>query len=315
MSKNSNNLKKIAITTSEYFYIRDTPEEIKTLDELIDKLDETYLQQSRVFRDNLSDSVGTMMIPFVLATAGIEHGLQVKFTNIEAINNAFSDNKTDDVSEVHSRARLVLQEHFKDKENVNQLAYDACEFLIAISYGKVKSSSRLLIQQGAVLFWGVFETLAKDIIITYINNNPDAIKLISDNPYLYKRLEVKNISLSDLIEHGLDVSTKMGIILFQNQNFSDLTFIRNTYNALLPETKKHRSILNDKTLWLMLQQRHLIAHNSGIVDKQYIEKTGTELNLGEPILITPDQLREYIILIIKSGCSILESLPSKDPNQ
>lgn len=56
------------------------------------------------------------------------------------------------------------------------------------------------------------------------------------------------------------------------------------------DLQKH---LRNPKLWLLQQRRHLIVHRRGVVDKQYLEKTGEKLNVGEQLLPTPAEIEEY----------------------
>jgi len=55
------------------------------------------------------------------------------------------------------------------------------------------------------------------------------------------------------------------------------------------DLQKH---LRNPKLWLLQQRRHLIVHRRGVVDKQYLEKTGEKLNVGEQLLPTPAEIEQ-----------------------
>lgn len=53
------------------------------------------------------------------------------------------------------------------------------------------------------------------------------------------------------------------------------------------------------------QQRHLFAHRNGIVDEEYIKKTGdSKYSLGQRIVLKPDNVLKFINLIIKLSNSL-----------
>jgi hypothetical protein len=56
------------------------------------------------------------------------------------------------------------------------------------------------------------------------------------------------------------------------------------------DLQKH---LRNPKLGLLQQRRHLIVHRRGVIDKQYLEKTGEKLNIGEQLSPTPAQIEEH----------------------
>lgn len=58
------------------------------------------------------------------------------------------------------------------------------------------------------------------------------------------------------------------------------------------------------------QKRHVIAHKSGIVDREYVNRTGDcEAVVGRKIRVTADEVRELISLVCRMGQHLVEVLP------
>lgn len=62
------------------------------------------------------------------------------------------------------------------------------------------------------------------------------------------------------------------------------------------------------TLTLAFQQRHLFAHNNGIVDQKYLDRSGdTSYQLGQRIVLQEKRVREYIYLVRKLASCMEET--------
>jgi len=59
---------------------------------------------------------------------------------------------------------------------------------------------------------------------------------------------------------------------------------------------------------MLSQRRHLIVHQRGIVDRRYLENTNDTQQIGERLLVSPDELLGYIVLVQNSGASLLTAL-------
>lgn len=54
------------------------------------------------------------------------------------------------------------------------------------------------------------------------------------------------------------------------------------------------------------QKRHLLSHTDGVVDQNYISKSGdTSYSVGQHIIIKPDEVKEYATIIEKIGEKVL----------
>ena len=65
-------------------------------------------------------------------------------------------------------------------------------------------------------------------------------------------------------------------------------------------TKNELLILNK-----YFQQRHLLAHKNGIVDEEYLKKSGdNSYQVGQRIVVKPNNFQEFISLIRKLATGI-----------
>lgn len=61
-------------------------------------------------------------------------------------------------------------------------------------------------------------------------------------------------------------------------------------------------------LKMYFQQRHLLEHNSGIIDNSYIRKSGdTSYIVGQQLIVKEHDVAEFLDIIFKLGNGIMES--------
>ncbi|MFP4106712.1 MAG: hypothetical protein ACLFVU_11555 [Phycisphaerae bacterium] len=64
------------------------------------------------------------------------------------------------------------------------------------------------------------------------------------------------------------------------------------------------------------QKRHVIAHKSGIVDQEYLDKTGnTSAVVGRKLAVSADEVRELIGFARRLGQHLVSSLPETDQGE
>jgi hypothetical protein len=69
-------------------------------------------------------------------------------------------------------------------------------------------------------------------------------------------------------------------------------------------------LLTSDSLWLLNQQRHLIAHRRGIVDEDYIKNTGAKLSVGEHLYVSPEEFEENASKALSIGKELLKCAAS-----
>ena len=82
-----------------------------------------------------------------------------------------------------------------------------------------------------------------------------------------------------------------------------------------PSGKSYTSYLSDdesRSLVRFFQQRHLLAHTQGIVDDDYVTRTGdTAYQVGQRVVIREVSVRECLILIEKLITGMASDAPTK----
>ncbi len=162
-----------------------------------------------------------------------------------------------------------------------------------------------IILQGLVLCWGAFEVFARDCFMAHLNANPSRALALQEDPVAKRRFELSKISLETLAAHGFDLSGRMGTLLAQQQDLSDVYSIKAVYQALFPTNEELRATLETPDLRLLSLRRNLIVHRRGVIDETYAATTNCSRQIGERLRLTPGDLDVHIRTTMKTATSIL----------
>ena len=177
------------------------------------------------------------------------------------------------------------------------------ELNLLLDNESLASAANELLHQALISTWSIFENFASTFIRCWINANPMDARKVLMSPDLQKFLGRQTVDIADLYEHGLDLSQSMGDVLFKGKRLDNLPVIRATMEALF-ESADIRSSLGDD-LWSLNQRRHLIVHRRGIVDQEFREKTGSQLNVGERLLTSADDVEMALKAVVRAMVSIV----------
>jgi len=270
------------------------------------------------FEHNIRSVSETISLPFELASSNAQNRHWQRFSTAERIRSETIDPEPDEIPEAFASRKAevateIASKHMKEflssEDGIDAITNDIAEFLLsAHDRGTISIAASELIFQGTILTWSSFEVLARDVFINVINKHPNLVSLLLQDQNTKKRFDITKIPLDILSEHGFDVSNKMGSILAVQQDLSDLRTIKQIFLTLWGSEKNICDNLNNRALWILSQQRHLIVHKRGIVDADYNTKTGAGLPCGSRLQILPQDLEQYIRVVLGTGCSILRAL-------
>jgi hypothetical protein len=115
----------------------------------------------------------------------------------------------------------------------------------------IRAASELILQ-GLVLCWGAFEVLSRDCFIAHLNAKPNRTLVLLGDPVAKRRFELSKVSLETLATHGFNLSERMGTILAQQQDLSDVYSVKSVYQALFPDDERLSDALGDADLRLLV---------------------------------------------------------------
>jgi hypothetical protein len=194
-------------------------------------------------------------------------------------------------------------------EGNNDDLWDTLNFLENLrSDEAVIRAANELILQGVVLCWGAFEVFARDCFIAHLNAKPDRTLVLLADSVAKRRFELPKISLETLATHKFNLSERMGTLLAQQQDLSDVYSVKSVYQALFPDDKRLSDSLSDSDLRLLSLRRNLIVHQCGVVDDIYSDSANCSQQIGERLALSPDDLEAHLCTTIKVASGILDAV-------
>jgi hypothetical protein len=272
-----------------------------------------YKQIAFAFIDNLESVLRTVSIPLhytLTQVQSLHYQRLLMVERIEALRIVPCDSipkkeKKDLDSETSEKANERFRE-FAQSEGCNIIAEEALERLLSIMNDSDSlAAARELTRQGVLLIWGAFEVLARDLFVELLNRQPTFAERLLSNPSNRKRFGIDKIDWITLNSYGFDLSRNVGTILSQRADLDDVPTIKDAFNAIFPTASDLAIQLSDHRLWILFQKRNLIVHRRGVVDQQYIEKTGEAQLLGSKLMVTPSEIEDYLSVTTSAGYALL----------
>jgi hypothetical protein len=164
-----------------------------------------------------------------------------------------------------------------------------------------------LLRQCTVLTWSALEVVAQEIFVGVLNTRPSLVSRLSADESAKRLFPLKSIAIEALIEYEFDLSRHIGDLLAQLRAVDSVPVMKTAFYALFPGADKLRVALGDTALWALNQRRHLILHKRGVVDREYLEKTGEDLQAGQQLAITASELEAYMLAVVGVGSELLIS--------
>jgi hypothetical protein len=200
-----------------------------------------------------------------------------------------------------ANARRAFKE-FMEAEAATTVADQIVERLLRLSQDEEsRLAAQELSRQGIVLTWSAIEVFARDVFVLLLNNNPRLSQSLLAEPGNRKRFQSERIDWQTLESYDFNLSNQIGSFLAARADLSNVPAIRSAYSALFPAAKNLHSTLSNPILWQISQKRHLLVHKRGVIDKQFIEATNSNLNIGSNLLILPAEVEEAIDIAIEFG--------------
>jgi hypothetical protein len=309
----------LKILGETYFLGFDKTEYLGPLTRKLKDVRNLFIPPGNAFRNNLDALIAVVSMPILLASGTATEMRFQQLLMAERIRRLPIESDAEhpdgenlspkDEEDAHRIAHETLNKVLATKDGIKDMGRQAWRFLHAglQSNEEVASAAHELLRQSAVLCWGALEVLAREVFVVYINANPTTARKVLDHPSTRGRFDLKAISIEVLEVHGFNVSTRMGDVLLQHQDLTELGAIKDVYQVLFPNARSLHAVLGERALWILNQRRHLIVHKRGIVDARYLERTGEKAEPGSVLNILPSELKEYLRLVRDAGIEILSA--------
>jgi hypothetical protein len=272
---------------------------------------------AEAFVYNLEAAVSTVSMPAQLAMASAQRWRFQQLhiaERIRARSDLGPDGEPTEVAlkAAWERANAKMAAELSSKEGVGLLADSACDFLLAgLRSKEVSQAAAELLLQGAVLVWGAFEVLAREVFVRHLNSQPDEAARLVALPEGRRLFQLKTLDVETLAAYDFDLSAKMGTVLASAHDLANLPALKTVFQALFPGAEELHRTLDARDLWVLTQRRHLIVHQRGIVDRRYLANTNDAQQVGERLSLAPDELMRYVVLVQSAGAKLLAAVIAK----
>jgi hypothetical protein len=318
MTSESATSEKARRLTAHFFVPFQIRDRLKPIAEISASVRPEFQRVAKAFEHNLESLLESLSLPFTLASSSATDKMFSHFLMAEKIRARAIDN-TDIPSGAsldHHRDQIALTNAMAKAQQFNlsdvgrdRLMHEVCDFLLeALDNGNLTAAASQLREQAIVMLWSAFEVLFRDVIECELNLNPAKCTALAADTVTRKRIESKVTSLETLIENNFDLSRRVGTLVVAQNNFSDLPSIKTISVSLFPQAESLRLALDEKSLWLLYQRRHLFVHRRGIIDRKYLEGTSDEGEEGARLNVTPNQFEGHFDSVLKAGVALLASL-------
>lgn len=311
MTFTADDLEKIAVEAEQLFFLRPfTDSLLAPLQELIPKVPPLFSQGAEAFCASVRSIESMAGLPYEFALTASKGRHYQSFRSAADLQATLDYHysgapRRDDVARDNA-AKNRMREFAGSVEGWAALNFEACGLLLDLAKTtKIGDAAAQLLLQTTVLTWGALEVLSREIFRIYLNCMPTAYaKLIADSD-IRKRFELSRISIEKIAGFGFNLSGRLGDLLVEQNDLSDLPGMKATLSALFPEDSRLRDALSDRILWILFQRRNLIVHRRGIIDERYVAATGEELPLGTQLQVRPADIESYLGLVARAAHALI----------
>jgi hypothetical protein len=157
--------------------------------------------------------------------------------------------------------------------------------------------------------WTAIGSMAEELWVAAVNCHPRILAELRGA----KRGsgEDKKVDLYLLQMHGYDLSSKMGEVLRRRYSFDKLAEIRQAYtDGFSDDADDIKDTLGDKSLDALALTRHVIVHNAGIIDADFLKRKNDLPpaiigNVGDPLPLDGDITGTLIGPVMQLGWNLL----------
>jgi hypothetical protein len=154
--------------------------------------------------------------------------------------------------------------------------------------------------------------LCRDTFEILLNESPSKIEPLIKHPDTRKRFEAERLPVDTILQLGFDLSSRLGTVLVDRQDFSNLPTIKAVYAVLDPGADLTQALAH-RDLWALYQRRHLIVHRRGVVDESYLDATGKADAVGAALIVTPQVFKCALKVVVAGATALVRSVAMDCP--
>lgn len=252
-------------------------------------------------------------LPHALISQGYEENGAFEFfrsmTNIDDIRETGTFESW--WEQVSSRVRSVAETEEAQKKFREHLWKTANRHIGTLLKDKSAADAlRSLILARIVFGWTAFECMAADMWEVAVNES--AIELgqhvfqhLPQDSIGNEGITTKNVAVGILAQHGFDLRKALGTVLRPKFDFTSVSGIQHGYEAAFGKVARLFEIFGDKELTRLEVTRHVVVHRAGIVDREYVRRTDSNLREGQPIPVDDEGVIAMLVAMMRAACDLL----------
>ena len=256
----------------------------------------------------LKSVVSAATMPFQLAINSVHQRRFDRFLSAEQIRSLAHASPSGELSEdlerkAAERARSKMAEFLASgagRDFVRDAVVEELDRSLASQV--VSDAAKELMIQALVSTWAVFEHFVSEFIVDRVNANPHLAKPVLAAPELKAFFGKQAVDFQVIDQHGYDLTRSMGSIIFRNQRLDSLAVVRSVFAAMFDGGEVQKAL--GKELWLLNQRRHLLVHRRGLVDREYLDRTGDDAEPGQRLVVTSKDVERYLMAVQKAIVTI-----------
>jgi hypothetical protein len=175
--------------------------------------------------------------------------------------------------------------------------------LAQLAQQEVESDHPFLHAQSAVWLWGALELLIRDLLVRWLQNQPDAfqkdpLRRLRVRLGEYESLphEDRASYLLDLLEQDVAAGLKLGV-----GRFESLLDIFGLGGAVPDFVRRH--------IFELSQVRNVLVHRRGIADRRLVDQCPwLKLQIGDRVIVRHEQMSRYMTAGLAYAMTILQRL-------
>lgn len=156
----------------------------------------------------------------------------------------------------------------------------------------VSDAAGELLIQSLTSTWSTFEHFASRFVTEWINWHPNQAGAVLSAPELKAYFGKQTVGLDVIGEHGFDLSQSMGSVIFRDKRLDNLSVLRAILEELFHSEAIRAALGSD--LWMLNQRRHLFVHKRGLVDADYLKRTGDSVPVKTRLAISSKDVERYL---------------------
>ena len=268
----------------------------------------------QAFEDNLRSVVRVLTLPFQLSGAAVQQRRLDQLYRAELIrsldlDDSSRDNSPETNAAAMAKALSTFRAELETEEGIRGFRKQAkIDLSGRLHIAEITTASADLLRQATSMTWTAFEVLFRDSVTTALNTNPTLVPVLLRDDRARQVLDLKRIDTEVIVGHGFDLKQRMGNIIGSHGALTRLDTMKITLRAMCPTKPAVARMLDDRQLWLLARQRHLIVHRRGIVDSLYVENTGDNRPIGSLLTLAPSEVVQQVLLVQGVGLAITRAL-------